>query len=107
VSLILLWLDVLAAMTWIGGMLLIVLVLVPVTRRLDGPARRMQFVQATGRRFRTVGGSRLRGLGVIGLLTEGGAITDRITWRWRRGNPLPGTRARPRYRVRPGDPAGR
>jgi len=54
-ALFVLWLHVLAAMTWIGGMLFIALVLVPVTRRLDDRALRRQLVQATGRRFRTVG----------------------------------------------------
>lgn len=49
------FLHVAAAMTWIGGMLFIALVLVPVTRGLDDVALRRRLVQATGRRFRVVG----------------------------------------------------
>jgi uncharacterized membrane protein len=55
VPLLVLWLHVLAAMTWIGGMLFIALVLVPVVRRLDDRALRTRLVQDTGRRFRSVG----------------------------------------------------
>lgn len=54
-SLLFRWLHVLAAVTWIGGMLFIALVLVPVTRRLDDPALRTRLVHAVGLRFRTVG----------------------------------------------------
>jgi uncharacterized membrane protein len=55
VSLLLRWIHVLAAATWIGGMLFIALVLVPVTRRLDDAALRTRLIRDTGRRFRTVG----------------------------------------------------
>jgi uncharacterized membrane protein len=44
-----------AVLTWVGGMLFIALVLVPVTRRLDDAALRTRLVQDSGRRFRTVG----------------------------------------------------
>ena len=54
-SLLLRWIHVLAAVTWIGGMLFIALVLVPVTRRLEDPALRARLVREAGRRFRTVG----------------------------------------------------
>ena len=54
-SLVSRWLHVLAAITWIGGMLFIALVLVPVTRRLDDPALRARLTHAIGLRFRTVG----------------------------------------------------
>ena len=54
-SLLLRWLNVQAAITWIGGMLFIALVLVPVTRRLDDAALRARLVHAVGVRFRTVG----------------------------------------------------
>jgi uncharacterized membrane protein len=46
-------LHVLAAVTWIGGMLFIALVLVPVTRALD-PALRARLVHESGVRFRAV-----------------------------------------------------
>jgi uncharacterized membrane protein len=55
VTLALRWLHVLGAITWIGGMLFIALVVVPVTRRLDDAALRGRLVQEVGRRFRTVG----------------------------------------------------
>jgi copper resistance protein D len=47
--------HVLAVLTWVGGMLFIALVLVPVTRRLDDTALRTRLVQDAGRRFRAVG----------------------------------------------------
>jgi putative copper export protein len=53
-SLALRFLHVLAAATWLGGMLFIALVLVPVARRLEPPVR-TRLVHETGRRFRTVG----------------------------------------------------
>jgi copper resistance protein D len=55
VSLLVRWLHLMAAITWIGGMLFVALVLVPVTRRLADPALRTRLFQETGRRFRTVG----------------------------------------------------
>ncbi len=54
-SLFLRWLHVLAAIAWIGGMLFIALVLVPVTRRLEDRALRVRLVHAVGVRFRAVG----------------------------------------------------
>lgn len=54
-SLLVRWLHVMAAITWIGGMLFIALVLVPVTRRVGDPTLRTRLVQEAGRRFRTVG----------------------------------------------------
>lgn len=47
------FLHVLAAITWIGGMLFIALVLVPITRPLD-PALRTRLIQVSGQRFRTI-----------------------------------------------------
>jgi putative copper export protein len=55
VSLLVRWVHLMAAITWIGGMLFVALVLVPVTRRLTDPALRARLFQETGRRFRTVG----------------------------------------------------
>ncbi|OGL00898.1 MAG: hypothetical protein A3E31_15585 [Candidatus Rokubacteria bacterium RIFCSPHIGHO2_12_FULL_73_22] len=54
-SLALRWLHVLAAVTWLGGMLFVALVLVPIARRLDDPALRARLLHLTGVRFRTVG----------------------------------------------------
>lgn len=49
------WIHVLSAITWVGGMLFIALVLVPVTRTLQDSALRARLVQETGVRFRTIG----------------------------------------------------
>ena len=55
VTLLVRFLHLTAALTWIGGMLFIALVLVPVTHALDDVALRRRLVQAVGRRFRVVG----------------------------------------------------
>jgi putative copper resistance protein D len=68
VSLVSRWLHVLAAITWIGGMFFITLVLMPVTRRLEDAALRARLVHAIGLRFRTVGWIALAVLIVTGLV---------------------------------------
>lgn len=50
-----LWLHILAAAVWIGGMVFVALVLVPVIRRPELQASAASLVQVTGRRFRSVG----------------------------------------------------
>jgi uncharacterized membrane protein len=55
VALLVRWIHVLSAITWVGGMLFIALVLVPVTRTLQDSALRARLVQETGVRFRTIG----------------------------------------------------
>lgn len=57
-----------AAITWIGGMLFIALVLVPITRRLEDQTLGARLVRETGLRFRTVGWIALGMLVVTGLL---------------------------------------
>ena len=52
--LLLRWLHVLAVAVWLGGMLFIAFVVVPVTRGLPDPALRGRLVREMGRRFRTV-----------------------------------------------------
>ncbi len=47
--------HVLAAATWLGGMLFIALVLVPVARRLPDADLRQRLISELGQRFRTVG----------------------------------------------------
>jgi copper resistance protein D len=61
------FLHLTAAITWIGGMLFIALVLVPVTRGLDDVGLRRRLVQVTGRRFRVVGWIALGALVATGL----------------------------------------
>lgn len=66
--------HVLAAMTWIGGMAFLVLVVVPVTRRLPDRRLAVRLIRDTGRRFRTVGWACLLVLlatGVTNLLLRG------------------------------------
>ena len=67
-SLMIRWLHVLAAITWIGGMLFVALVLVPVTRRLEDAALRARLLHAVGLRFRTVGWIALGVLVATGLV---------------------------------------
>lgn len=68
VDLFLRWIHVLAAVTWLGGMLFIALVLVPVTRRLQDPQLRADLVSQTGKRFRTVSWGALALLVATGLV---------------------------------------
>jgi putative copper export protein len=49
------FLHLAAALTWVGGMLFVALVLVPVARRLEDPPLRRRLLHDTGVRFRTVG----------------------------------------------------
>jgi putative copper export protein len=49
------FLHVAAALTWVGGMLFVALVLVPVTRRLEDAMLRRHLMHEAGVRFRTVG----------------------------------------------------
>lgn len=65
-SLALRYIHVLAVATWLGGMLFVALVLVPVVRRLD-PSLRTRLVSDLGRRFRTVGWIAIAVLVVTGL----------------------------------------
>jgi uncharacterized membrane protein len=85
VSLALRFLHVLAALTWIGGMLFIALVLVPVARRLPDPAQRVRLVQDLGVRFRTVGWVAIGVLVATGLLNlwirPELLSTDRFWWK--------------------------
>jgi uncharacterized membrane protein len=68
VALLVRWIHVLSAITWVGGMLFIALVLVPVARALGDPALRTRLVRDTGRRFRTIGWIALGLLVVTGLV---------------------------------------
>lgn len=62
------WLHVTAAVTWLGGMLFIAIVLVPVTRRVQDPHLRIDLIGRTGKRFRTVGWTALALLVATGLV---------------------------------------
>lgn len=62
------WVHVLSAMTWVGGMLFIALVLVPTARAIDDGNLRTRLIRETGYRFRTIGWIALALLVVTGLL---------------------------------------
>lgn len=68
------WLHIVAASLWVGGMLFLVLVLVPALRRLADRRMAVQLIRDTGRQFRTVGWVTLAVLVVTGttnLLARG------------------------------------
>lgn len=67
VSLALRFLHVLAALVWIGGMLFVALVLVPVIRAQADPALRARLFHQVGVRFRAVGWAALGVLLATGL----------------------------------------
>ena len=48
------WVHVVSAITWVGGMLFIALVLVPTSRALGDATLRTRLIQDSGQRFRTV-----------------------------------------------------
>lgn len=48
------WIHILAAMVWIGGMAFVSLVLVPSLRRMDDQTLRAEFLKLLARRFRVV-----------------------------------------------------
>jgi len=83
-SLLLRWLHVVAAITWIGGMLFVALVMVPVLRRED-PALRARLFKVTGVRFRTIGWIALGVLVATGLgnlwLTPSLLRLPRLHWK--------------------------
>ena len=61
------WIHVLAAITWVGGMLFIALVLVPTARALDDAPVRTRVIRDSGRRFRVVAWMALAILVLTGL----------------------------------------
>lgn len=68
------WLHILAAVTWIGGMLFLVLVLIPIIRRPEHRGIAAPLVHLTGVRFRQVGWASLGLLilsGIINLAYRG------------------------------------
>lgn len=62
------WIHVLSAITWIGGMFFIALVAVPVTRRMTDASLRRTLIQQMGVRLRAVGWIALTLLVVTGLI---------------------------------------
>jgi putative copper export protein len=68
------WLHILAAATWVGGMVFLVLVLLPVTRRAEYRGAAAGLINWTGVRFRFVGWvcfGLLIASGIVNLLYRG------------------------------------
>jgi putative copper resistance protein D len=68
VYLLLVWLHLVAAAVWVGGMVFLVLVVVPITRRLEPRGLAVSLIAQSGRRFRRVG------WGCLGILLVSGAF---------------------------------
>jgi copper resistance protein D len=64
------YVHILGAMVWVGGMLFLSLVAVPVARRLP-PPERARLLDAIGRRFRVVGWSCVALLIATGIVNSG------------------------------------
>lgn len=78
------WLHVLAAAVWIGGMVFIALVLVPATRRPEHRGVATSLIRWTGRRFRWIGWLSLALLlltGIINLAYRGFGWADLVSGR--------------------------
>ena len=68
------WLHILAACAWIGGMIFLVVVMVPLLRRPENRARAAELFHLFGARFRVVGWIALSTLvvtGVVNLVSRG------------------------------------
>ena len=65
------FIHILAAITWIGGSLFLVMVVVPSLRNEKLRPHAREFLQVTGRKFRNVGWASLLTLVVTGLLNVG------------------------------------
>ena len=70
------FLHILSAIVWMGGMLFLALVVVPTTRGLP-PAERTALFGVVGRRFRTVGWACIAGLIVTGAVNS---VYRGVTW---------------------------
>jgi uncharacterized membrane protein len=68
VALLVRWVHVLAAITWVGGMLFIAMVLVPTARALGDLSLRARLIRDSGQRFRTVAWIALAILVATGLV---------------------------------------
>jgi uncharacterized membrane protein len=70
------FLHILAALVWLGGMLFLAIVAVPAARRLPDPRLRSALLADVGSRFRAVGWP------VIGVLVVTGAWNAGSRWGW-------------------------
>jgi len=80
------WLHILAAATWLGTMMFLVVVLVPTLRATGDDALRARLLAASGARLRALGWvafAVLLGTGMVNLVARGFDLTDPsdLTWR--------------------------
>ncbi|MBI4213384.1 MAG: CopD family protein [Chloroflexi bacterium] len=83
-SLVIVTLHILAAITWVGGMIFLAMVTVPALRGLEPPLR-AAVLRAVGRRFRVVGWGALTVLVITGLLNAaryGYGPYELVTGQW-------------------------
>ena len=66
--LISMWIHLLTAMVWIGGLLFFVMVLVPTVRQPDFAGQAAQLIQFTGRKFKRIAWASLLVLAVTGFI---------------------------------------
>jgi len=69
-NIVVLWIHILAAIVWLGGMFFISLVMVPVVRKLEPPEKRIEVLSSTARRFRIVSWIAILVLLVTGVLNS-------------------------------------
>jgi len=88
------WLHIIAACVWVGGMVFLAVVIVPITRGLEDRALATRLLHQVGRRFRNVGWVTIGVLVVTGLsnLHYRGVgleqLTDGEFWAGGYGRPL-------------------
>lgn len=70
------YLHILAAILWLGGMLFLAAVALPALRRMDDPRQRARLLSEVGRRFRVVGWA------CIGVLVLTGVLNAAGRWGW-------------------------
>lgn len=68
-TLVIKWLHLMAAFTWIGGMLFVTLVLGPYVRTMESMPERMKLLRTLGQRFRDVGWIAVGLLLITGILS--------------------------------------
>jgi uncharacterized membrane protein len=82
-TMILVWMHIVAAVAWIGGMIFLSLVLVPEFRRAGLAGERVLLFRGVARRFRVVvwlAMTMLIGTGVFLLDQRGLALTEPLSW---------------------------
>ncbi len=77
------WIHLIAVVTWIGGLLFFPLVLRPALQSLPSDSQKAEILRRVGLRFRTIGWISLITLiltGAFNILTEGGSARIESAW---------------------------